>query len=495
MADAYLALDQGTTSSRAVVYDAAGRALAQAQHEFGQHYPQPGWVEHDADEILGTTLRALQEAWAAAGKPAIAGVGITNQRETVVLFDRHTLAPLHRAIVWQDRRTAGALARLAPHQELVRARAGLPLDPYFSAAKIAWLLDAVPGARARAERGELGAATMDAWLVLKLTGGAHFATEPSNASRTSLFDLHTGAWSDELCGIFGVPPALLPQVQASASDFGTCVPALTGGAFPIRGVLGDQQAALFGHGGLAPGATKCTYGTGAFLLSNAGSSVPTPRDGLLATVAWQIGTTLTYALEGSVLVAGAAVQWLRDGLGLIATAGEVETLAAQVKDSGGVVFVPAFAGLGTPQWDPDARGLIVGLTRGTTRAHLARATLEGIAAQVREVQLALEGVQGRTLARLRVDGGAAANDLLLEIQADLSKLVIERSDDLETTARGAMRMAMLGARGGDPASLPAAAQPARTFAPTGDPAAATALWRRWRAAVARARGFAADCTP
>ncbi len=495
MADVYLALDQGTTSSRAVVYDGAGRVLAQAQHEFVQHFPAPGHVEHDAEEILATTLHALREAWRAAGEPAVAGVGITNQRETVVLFDRRTLRPLHRALVWQDRRTAAALARLGAHADFVRTRAGLPLDPYFSAAKIAWLLDHVPGARARAERGELGAATMDAWLVLRLTEGAVFATEPSNASRTSLFDLHTGAWSQDLCAVFGVPPQILPRVQASASDFGTCAPAVAGGAFPIRGVLGDQQAALFGHGGVGVGATKCTYGTGAFLLCNAGSAVPTPRDGLLATVAWQIGTDLTYALEGSVLVAGAAVQWLRDGLGIVAHSHEIEALARQVGDSGGVVFVPAFAGLGTPEWDPHARGLIAGITRGTTRAHLARATLEGIAAQVREVQLALERAQGCPLTHLRVDGGAAANDLLLEIQADLSKVVVERSDDLETTARGAMRIAMLGARGGDPASLPAAARSTRSFAPSADPTDAAALWKRWRAAVTRARGFAADAAP
>lgn len=492
MAEAYIALDQGTTSSRAVVYDVAGNVLAQAQRELTQHFPGPGCVEHDADEIVAGCRQVLAEAHASAGRPPVRGLGITNQRETVVVFDRRTGAPIHRAIVWQDRRTAAALAGLRAHADLVRARAGLPLDPYFSAAKIAWILDAVPGARTRAERGELGAATIDAWLVYKLTGGLVFATEPSNASRTSLFDLHTGTWSDALCDVFGVPRALLPEVRPSSGDFGRCDPAAAGADYAIRGILGDQQAALFGHAGVRPGDTKCTYGTGAFMLCNAGDEVPPARDGLLATVAWRVGDRTTYALEGSVLVAGAVVQWLRDGLGIISRSRDVEALARSVPDSGGVVFVPAFAGLGTPDWDPHARGLVIGLERGTTRAHLARAALEAIALQVRDLQLALEASIGRRLSALRVDGGASCNDLLLEIQAGVSRLTVERPDDAEATARGAFRMAMLADRGEDIAALPGATRVVRTFTPPGDDAGFAQMHARWRRAVDRARGWTAN---
>lgn len=492
MAEAYIALDQGTTSSRAVVYNAGGRVLGQAQRELTQHFPRPGCVEHDPDEIVATCTAVLAAAWAMAGRPAVRGLGITNQRETVVVFDRRTGVPLHRAIVWQDRRTADALARLRGQQDLVRARAGLPLDPYFSAAKIAWILDAVAGARARAERGELGAATIDAWLVFKLTGGRVFATEPSNASRTSLFDLHTGAWSEELCRIFDVPQAMLPEVRPSVADFGRCDPTLVAADFAIRGILGDQQAALFGHGGVHPGATKCTYGTGAFLLANVGNTVPQARDGLLATVAWRIGTTTTFALEGSVMVAGAAVQWLRDGLQIVERASDVEALARTVSTTGGVVFVPAFAGLGTPDWDPHARGLLIGLERGTTRAHVARAAIEAIALQVRDLQIALETASGRRLDVLRVDGGASANNLLLELQAGLSNVVVERPDDLETTARGAFRIAMLADHAGAVDTLPGATRVARSFAPAADSAAFAHLHARWRRAVERARAWTAD---
>ncbi len=489
MSEVYLALDQGTTSTRAVVYDQRGAVVASAQQELTQHYPAQGQVEHDAEEIAASALRVLGDSWRAAGQPRVAALGITNQRETVVVFERATGRPIHRAIVWQDRRTAERLATLSAHAPRVRERAGLPLDPYFSAAKIAWILDRVPGARARAERGELAAATIDAWLVHHLTAGQVFATEPSNASRTSLFDLHTGAWSDELCAVFGVPRALLPEIRPSAGDFGACDPARTGFAAPIRGVLGDQQAALFGHGGVRAGDVKCTYGTGAFLLCNAGQSVPAPRDGLLATVAWRVGAQTTFALEGSVLVAGAAVQWLRDGLRLIRTSSEVEALARTVPDNGGVVFVPAFAGLGTPDWDAQARGLMVGLTRGTQAGHIARAALEAIALQVREVQLALERATGRRLAALRVDGGACADDLLMELQAGLSALVVQRPDDLETTARGAMRIARLGHEGGDLAAVPGATTIAREFAPQMAEGERAALWQSWRRAVDRARGW------
>ena len=327
----YLALDQGTTSSRAVVFDAEGRALGSAQHEFTQHFPRPGQVEHDADEIFETQVRAMREAHEAAGSPPIEALGITNQRETVVVFDRESGRPVHRAIVWQDRRTAGDLAALAEagHAERVTELTGLPLDPYFSAAKIAHVLDNVPGARAAAERGELGAATIDAWLAYQLTGGAVFATEPSNAHRTSLYDLGTGDWSDELCELFGVPRACLPEIRPTAGDFGSTAE----GGWPIRAMIGDQQAALFGQGCIEPGGSKCTYGTGAFLLTNAGDRSSMRARGLLTTVAWRLGDSDTFALEGSVMIAGAVVQWLRDGLGIIASAGEVEALARSVEST------------------------------------------------------------------------------------------------------------------------------------------------------------------
>lgn len=482
----YLALDQGTTSSRAIVFDHEGAVLGAAQHEFTQHFPAAGQVEHDAEEIFETQWRAARQAVAAAGDPPITAVGVTNQRETVVVFDRATGKPVHRAIVWQDRRTARRLEELAAggHADRVREVTGLPLDPYFSAAKVAWILDRVPGARERAERGELGACTVDAWLVHRLTEGAVFATEPSNASRTSLLDLSTGEWSEEMLELFGVPRACLPEVRSSAGDFG--VVASTG--WPIRGVLGDQQAALFGQGCLGVGEAKCTYGTGAFLLVNSGERPPRPEHGLLATIAWRLGDTTTYALEGSILVSGALVQWLRDGLGILESSAEVEALARSANDSGGVVLVPAFTGLGTPHWDPDARGLLIGLTRGTGRAEIARAALEAMALQVREVQLAMEQALGEPFARLRVDGGAAANRLLLEIQAALSGVEVLRPANLETTAIGAFRMAMVGS-GADPEALPAPEADTR-IGPREVALDPEALWRRWRAAVERSRGWA-----
>ena len=476
-----LALDQGTTSSRAIVYDEAGRETGRAQHEFQQHFPGPGQVEHDADEIFETQWRSAEEAHQAAGRPEICAVGITNQRETVVVFDRETGRPIHKAIVWQDRRTTGRLKEMAEHADRVRALTGLPLDPYFSASKISWILDEVPGARAAAERGELGACTVDAWLLYRLTGGEVFATEPSNASRTSLYDLRAGSWSDELLGLFGVPRACLPEIRPTASRFGEV--AATG--WPVTAMIGDQQSALFGQGCLSPGEAKCTYGTGAFLLCNCGADVPTPEHGLLATVAWQIGQQVTFALEGSVLVSGALVQWVRAGLGSVSSAPEIEQLARTVDDAGGVVLVPAFTGLGTPHWDPEARGLIVGLTRGTGRGHLARAALEAMALQVREVQLAMESA-GRPFAELRVDGGAAGNDLLMELQATVSGVPVRRPDDLESTALGAMRMARVGAG----LAQDAQAGGGRRFDPSGSVADGEALWRRWKSAVDRSRGWA-----
>ncbi|MCR9248458.1 MAG: glycerol kinase GlpK [bacterium] len=477
----FLAIDQGTTSSRAIVFDADGSVQAIGQCEFEQHFPAPGHVEHDPEEIVQSQQRAIADALRAAGDPQIVAAGITNQRETVVVFERATGRPIHRAIVWQDRRTAPDLARMADHAELVRARTGLSLDPYFSAKKIAWILDEVPGARARAERGELLAGTIDTWLLWHLTNGDTFATDPSNASRTCLFDLATGDWSDELCELFDVPRAMLPAILPTAGDFGTAT-----AGWPLRAAVGDQQSALFGHGCVGLGDTKCTYGTGAFVLTNAGDTVPDPVPGVLATVAWQLGDVTTFAREGSVLVCGAAIQWLRDGLGVIADATATEQLARSVADSGGIVFVPAFAGLGTPHWDPTARGAILGLTRGTTDAHLVRAALEALALQIDDVL----GAMGGTRSALRVDGGAAGNGLLLEIQAALLGVPVLRPAWLEATAFGAFRMALLGAGvHADPSTLPALPGESVEVAPP-EGLDVEELRARWRKALPRAQNWA-----
>lgn len=479
-----LALDQGTTSSRALAFAPDGRLLAVAQHEFCQHFPQPGWVEHDPVEVLTTQLRAVEEAWRDAGGGEVLALGITNQRETVVVWDRATGEPVHRAIVWQDRRTAHALAGLKA-REGVEARArelsGLPLDPYFSAAKVAWVLDQVPGARAAAEAGSLCAGTIDTWLLWQLTEGRCHATEPSNASRTGLMDLRTGTWSEELCELHRVPMAVLPRILPSDARFG----AVAGRGWVVHAALGDQQAALFGQSCLTPGSAKCTYGTGAFVLANAGAAPPVPRDGLLATVAWRTGDATTYALEGSVLVCGAAVQWLRDGLGILRSSSELEPLARSVPDSGGIVFVPAFAGLGTPHWDPDARGLLVGITRGTRREHLARATVEAMALQVDEVVKAMATARGAPMSELRVDGGAAANLLLLELQAELLGADVVRPALLECTAFGAFRMALHGALGVPVSELPSLPGAAVRISPTGKVPVGE-LRARWHEGVRRA---------
>lgn len=482
----FLALDQGTTSSRALVFDRNGGLRGLGQCEFPQHFPAPGHVEHDAEQILRSQLQAAAAACRAAGDPRIEAVGISNQRETVVVWERRTGVPIHRAIVWQDRRTRERLDELrrAGHESLVRARTGLTLDPYFSAAKIAWILDAVPGARVAAERGELCAGTIDSWLVFRLTGGRVFATDASNASRTSLFDLQSGDFDDELCRLFAVPRGCLPEVRDSAGDFGTSVEQ----GWPLRAVIGDQQAALFAHGCLAPGDAKCTYGTGAFVLQNAGTSVPSAVPGVLSTVAWRLGGARTYAREGSVLVCGAVIQWLRDQLGLLASARDAEAIARSVPDSGDVVFVPAFAGLGTPWWDATARGLLVGLTRGTTRAHIVRAAIEAMALQVDDV-LAAMGAVGAPHA-LHVDGGAAANGLLLELQASLLGAPVVRPELLEATAFGAFRLSLLGAGVcRDPGQLPPLPGAPLVAQPSLTPATVSRLRARWRDAVPRARGW------
>jgi len=443
-----LALDQGTTSSRAIAFGRDGRPVAVAQQPFEQRFPSPGHVTHDPEAIWASQLEVAQQVVGeVGGAERIAAIGITNQRETSVVWDRATGAPIADAIVWQSRITAPACERLrtAGHEARFRARTGLPLDAYFSGPKVAHILDAVPGARARAESGELAFGTVDSFLLWRLTGGTIHATDVSNASRTLIFDIHRLAWDDELLEIVGVPAAVLPEVRPSSGVFGETSPGLLGRPIPIAAIAGDQQAATFGQACFRPGQAKNTYGTGAFLLLNTGMQARESANGLLSTIGWQLapGGPVTYALEGSVFSAGSAVQWLRDGLKAIAAAPDVEALAASVDDTGGVYLVPAFTGLGAPHWDPNARGTIVGITRGTGLAELARATLESIAFQVADVLEAMAADAGEQLRALRVDGGAAANDLLLQLQADLLGVPVERPVVAETTALGAAYLAGL----------------------------------------------------
>jgi len=503
-----LALDQGTTSSRAIVFGDDGTIRGSAQREFVQHFPRAGWVEHDPDEIWSTQSstvdRALSEAGVGAGD--LAAIGITNQRETVVIWDRASGRPIHRGIVWQDRRTSEACAELrrAGHEPLVTERTGLLLDPYFSATKIRWLLDHVDGARARAERGELAFGTVDSWLLHRLTGGAVHATDPSNASRTLLFNLHTGDWDDELCALFGVPRAMLPRIRPTSSVFGECrgdgwsaesaASAVAG--VPIAALVGDQQSALAGQGCFAAGDAKCTYGTGCFLLSNTGATPHISRHRLLTTVGWKLGDAPTqFAIEGSVFIGGAVVQWLRDKLGIIDSSNDVERLAESVPDSDGVYLVPAFAGLGAPHWDPHARGAVFGITRGTTAAHLARAAVESIAFQVADLARAMASELDTVATELRVDGGAAANDALLQFQADLLRIPVIRPRVIETTALGAAFLAGLAVDvWKNPSELGALNPQERTFEPRMAESEAKHRLARWREAVSRSRGWADEST-
>jgi glycerol kinase len=488
-----LAIDQGTTGSTVVVLGSDARIVGKATTEFPQHYPKPGWVEHDLDDIWTSVLRSLAGALAESHVDAARceAIGITNQRETTVVWDRVTGEPIHRAIVWQDRRTADRCRALAAagHEELFADRAGLVLDPYFSGTKIAWILDAVPGARAKAKAGDLCFGTIDSWLVYRLTGGAVHITDATNASRTLLYDLRSGAWDEELASHVDVPIAMLPEVRGCAEIYGKTrgVPGLPDG-IPIAGIAGDQQAALFGQTCFEVGDAKCTYGTGAFLLMNTGNVAVRSRARLLTTVAWRIAGETTYALEGSAFIAGAAVQWLRDGLGILKRASDVEAKAREVLDADGVVFVPALAGLGAPHWDPDARGTICGITRGTTAAHLCRATLDGIAAQIVDLADAMATDAGRPLARLRVDGGAAANDLLMQIEADLLGAHVDRPRSVETTALGAAYLAGLGVGLFENlGAIVAAHRIEKTFAPQIADAEREARMAQWRSAVRRAR--------
>ena len=493
---AILAIDQGTTSSRAIAFGRDGRILALAQQEFRQIFPSPGWVEHDAAEIWRTqrdvTARALAEAGLA--REDVAAMGITNQRETTVLWDRSTGQPICNAIVWQDRRTASRCDELrqAGHEPLFARKTGLLLDAYFSGTKLAWMLEHVPGARERARRGELAFGTIDSWLVWNLTSGAVHATDVTNASRTLLFDIHALDWDDELLALLDIPRAVLPRVVDSSGVIGetSCEGLMRG--VPIAGIAGDQQAALFGQACHRPGMAKNTYGTGCFLLMNTGAKPAVSSHRLLSTVAWRRGVNTSYALEGSVFIAGAAIQWLRDGLGIITRSPEVDPLAASVPDSGDVYFVPALSGLGAPYWDPHARGAIVGITRGTTRAHLARATLEAIAFQSAELIEAMVADSGIALTELRVDGGATASGLLMQMQADLLGVPVVRPKVTETTALGAAYLAGI-ATGfwKDEAQIAALWARDRVFEPALGRDAAAQRLARWRRAVERSRGWTA----
>jgi len=440
-----LALDQGTTSSRAILFDHAGNVCASALQEFMQHYPQPGWVEHDPEEIWQSQCAVGKEALAKARVQTadIAAVGIANQRETVVLWDRATGKPIYPAIVWQCRRTAAMCDRIKEEgfDKTLREKTGLVTDAYFSGTKIAWLLENVPGARERAEGGELACGTIDSWLIWNLTGGRVYATDVSNASRTLLFNIHTLAWDDEILRYFRIPPSILPEVKSTSGIFGETE--VFGGRLPIASAVGDQQASLFGHQCFERGTVKNTYGTGCFLLMNTGREVPLSNSGLVATVGWRRNGTTIYALEGSIFIAGAAIQWLRDELQIVRDAAETEAMAKAVKDTGGVYFVPAFVGLGAPHWDAYARGTIVGITRGTNRNHIVRAALEAIAYQTRAVVDAMARDSGIRPAVLRVDGGAARNDFLCQFQADILGIPVERPASTESTALGAAYLAGL----------------------------------------------------
>jgi glycerol kinase len=488
-----IALDQGTTSSRAIVFDHAGAVRGEAHREFRQIFPQPGWVEHDATEIWASQSDVLHEALANARTSArdIAAIGITNQRETTLVWERATGRPIANAIVWQDRRTAPLCSELraAGHAALFARKTGLVLDAYFSGTKLKWLLDNVAGARARAERGELAFGTIDTWLVWQLTGGRVHCTDSSNASRTLLFDIHAGSWDDELLALLDIPRSVLPQVVASSGICGQA--AIDGVDIPIAGIAGDQQAALFGQACLTPGLAKNTYGTGCFLLLNTGRQAVSSRNNLLTTVAWQRNGVTDYALEGSVFIGGAVVQWLRDGLKIISAAPDVEALAAGVPDNGGVYLVPAFTGLGAPHWDPYARGAIFGLTRGSTVSHIARAALESIAFQSADVLAAMEKDAAITLTELRVDGGATGNNLLMQFQADLLGVPVVRPKVRETTALGAAYLAGLaiGYWKSD-ADIASNWQVDRRFEPAMSRDAAAELRSGWGKAVARAKAWA-----
>jgi len=487
-----LALDQGTTSSRALVINESGKVVAVSQKEFTQIFPQPGWVEHDPNEIWSSQIGVAAEALGQAGASAkdVAAIGITNQRETAVVWDRKTSEPIHNAIVWQDRRTASICDKMKADalESMVTKKSGLVIDAYFSGTKVQWMLDNVPGARERANRGELAFGTIDSWLIWKLTNGAVHVTDVSNASRTMLFNIYTQSWDDELLKALNVPRSMLPHVKASSEVYGESTGILAG--VPIAGIAGDQQSALFGQMCTKPGMAKNTYGTGSFMLMNTGTEGVPSKNKLLTTIAWRREDQTEYALEGSVFITGAVVQWLRDGLKIIRSAPEVEELAASVPDNGGVYLVPGFVGLGAPHWDPYARGTIVGLSRGSTAAHIARAALEGIAYQVADILLAMTADSGVKLAELRVDGGAAKNNLLMQFQADILGIPVVRPSDTETTALGSAYLAAL-AVGYYKSLEEVAAHWAmdRTFEPKMSTDQRQKLQADWNKALGRAKGW------
>ncbi|MBQ8432103.1 MAG: glycerol kinase GlpK [Clostridia bacterium] len=490
-----LALDQGTTSSRCIIFDRQGRICSKVQREFSQIFPQDGWVEHDATEIWASQMGVAVEALLQLGADAsqIAAIGITNQRETVVVWEKESGKPICNAIVWQCRRTAEACDRMKAEglEPEIRARTGLLLDPYFSASKLRWILDQIPGAQARAEKGELLFGTVDSWLIYRLTGGRVHATDPSNAARTMLFNIHTLSWDEELLRLFNIPRCMLPKVLPSGGVFGYTDPHLFGKSIPIAGVAGDQQAALFGQCCFDVGDAKNTYGTGGFLLMNTGAVAVTPKQGLLSTVGWQIGKEVNYVLEGSVFVCGAVIQWLRDGLGLIKNAAESERLANKVPDNGGVYLVPAFVGLGAPYWDAYARGGIQGLTRATTKAHIVRAALESMAYQTTDVLTAMQEEATVSLTKLRVDGGAAANQFLLQFQSDILGLPLLRPACVETTAWGAAALAGLSVgMYANKEELKAEWRADREFTPQMEVSRREQLLKEWHRAVERSCGWA-----
>lgn len=485
-----LALDAGTTSNRCIIFRKDGSIRASAQREFRQYYPQPGWVEHNADEIWDTQLAVMRQALDSAGLGAaeIAAIGITNQRETAVVWDRDTGEPVCPAIVWQCRRTAEYCDTLRERgfADIIRRKTGLVLDAYFSATKIKWILEQVPGARERAERGQLLFGTVDTWLIWKLTGGKVHVTDPSNASRTMLYDIHRLCWDEELLNLMGIPASMLPEVRPSSGVLGETDPGLFGTPIPIAGVAGDQQAALFGQACFEPGEAKNTYGTGCFLLLNTGSHPVDSTHGLVTTIAWGMDSKVTYALEGSIFTAGAAIQWLRDELGLISSAAETEALAQAVPDSHGCYLVPAFTGLGAPYWDPYARGILCGLTRGVNKNHIIRATLESIAYQVCDVAAAMSADANLPLTGLRVDGGASANNFLMQVQADLLGVPVIRPESVESTALGAAYLAGL-AVGFWPNRNRLRAVSASTFQPSIEPEQRRQRLEGWHTAVRRIR--------
>jgi glycerol kinase len=489
-----MALDQGTTSSRSILFDHAGAVRSVAQREFKQHFPRPGWVEHDPEDIWETQQSTAREAMRHCGVHSedIAAIGITNQRETTVVWNRKTGEPVYNAIVWQDRRTTDLCEKLKADglESFFAKKTGLRLDPYFSGTKVRWILDNVDGARKQAERGELAFGTIDSWLAWKLTQGQKHITDVSNASRTLLYNIHTQTWDDELLETLGIPKSMMPEVRSSSEVYGKVDRRLCECGCRIAGIAGDQQAALFGQACFEPGASKNTYGTGCFLLKNTGAEPVASKNHLLTTLAWKIGGRATYALEGSVFIGGAVVQWLRDGLGIIKKSSDIQRLAAEVDDTGGVYLVPAFSGLGAPHWDPQARGLIIGLTRGTTRAHIARAAQESICFQSMELLRAMDSDSAAPLEILRVDGGACADDLLMQLQADLLQVPVERPKLVETTAFGAAALAGLAVGFWDgPDTLADLRETDRSFEPQISADEAAGRFARWQQAVERSKDW------